>query len=532
MTPTLKKRERLPWVDPPPDPELENALKRALEGAADAARKRMGRWQLLRLTEETRRIRLQAMINEKGQAFLEMARNRDGTIELFIRGKPAPDHPLHTDAGELTLPFRNWAGTLVLRETERRGGKKLIPELVAGTNWRHGSTLGTREAREALDGVLAEAELTERSGARAARAITLNNLPSNVNNLAGRRIIDRKVEETACRLFQKPHAAWDDTWNDAQHATARSYSVTALNMDLLLAMERDAPCVLGYFCRHIAPGMKPRRLDGPGEMVRTVRARTGLGGNPAGWRFFCRVWDEAAEAMAGRARTSLEKAVDLAVQINRPRAPAASLREVVCMTHDHRFFREAAWERGDPWGAWVHILNQFLGADPAPRTGDLHWVRDALRGHIQNNEPWGAGNWENLTARSDRWHRELNLERNQDRSGDEATWDTLVQETSHQGFSIHPVTNGRALRELGSAMGNCLRTYWSECARGQTRIFTLSREDRIVAAAELRQMAGRWSMGQIEAPFRKRLPRGVDRAAAGILAEYQKAQDQTSTQNT
>ena len=529
MIPTLRKQNTLPWERSGPrantdlQAQLEKAVERALEGASSAARERMGRWQLLRLTEEAGRVRLQAMINERGQAFLEMARNRDGTVQMFIRGEPEPGHALHTDALELVHPFRNWAGTLVIREAERKGGKKLIPEVVGETSRHYGFGLGDREARGALEAALAGAELTERFSARAAREITLNNLPSNFNSLAGRKIMDRGVAETACRLFSGPHTGWEDS----KRPTAHSYSVTALNMDTLRAMERDAPCVLGYFCRHIAPGMKPRRLAGPGEVARAVRAHTGLEGNAAGWRFFCRVWDEATEAMAEHARTSLEKAVDLAVQINRPGASTADLREVVCMEHDHRLFREAAWDRGNAWKAWVHILNQFLGADPAPHMEELHRVRNALRSHIQNNEPWGPGNWENLAERSERWHRELNLDRNQDRSGDRVAWETLVQETSHRGFLVRAVTNGRALRDLGWTMGNCLRTYWNQCEQGNTRIFTLSREGRLTAAAELRRMAGQWSIGQVEAPFRRKLPRGVDRAVAALLAEYQGVQDRT-----
>ena len=89
------------------------------------------------------------------------------------------------------------------------------------------------------------------------------------------------------------------------------------------------------------------------------------------------------------------------------------------------------------------------------------------------------------------------------------------------------MTTGRAFRTLGPVMGNGLRTYWNRCEQGDTRIFTLSREGRLTAAAELRRMAGQWSIGQVEAPFRRKLPRGVDRAVAALLAKHQGAQHRT-----
>ena len=89
------------------------------------------------------------------------------------------------------------------------------------------------------------------------------------------------------------------------------------------------------------------------------------------------------------------------------------------------------------------------------------------------------------------------------------------------------MTTGRAFRTLGPVMGNGLRTYWNRCEQGDTRIFTLSRERRLAATAELRLMDGQWGRGQVKAPFRKPLLRGVDRAVAALLAEHQGAQHRT-----
>ena len=55
----------------------------------------------------------------------------------------------------------------------------------------------------------------------------------------------------------------------------------------------------------------------------------------------------------------------------------------------------------------------------------------------------------------------------------------------------------------------------------------LSREERLEAAAEIRLMDGQWGRVQVKAPFRRKLPRGVDRAVAALLAEYQGIQDRT-----
>ena len=47
-------------------------------------------------------------------------------------------------------------------------------------------------------------------------------------------------------------------------------------------------------------------------------------------------------------------------QINIPEAPDQDLQGIAYAPNLHNHFRNAQWERGDPWNAWVNTMRQLL----------------------------------------------------------------------------------------------------------------------------------------------------------------------------
>ncbi len=519
MTPTLRKQD----IRPLPD---RNGLQAQLANTPAAVAAEMGRWKLLELHKMGDELALRAMINQEGQAILTMTRRKDKTIEVQIRGKQE-NHTLYTDADELVRPLIVWAGSKALELAIQRGGSHTLPDAVSRME-KYYETRGIDTAvSAAMDAVTEPATLPPYFSKKTAEKIRLGNLPSSFNSLVRQKMVDNEAARLAMKLFQPDAPA-----ENMGACFSRHYNMVIMNLETFRTMSENSPNVLGYFCRNIAFTQDPRKVSGPGEIVENVKTETGLAQNPAGWRYFCRLWTPEMERHArqrGRDAVTPLTAANLAAEINRPEAPDALLSSVIMMDHHHRRYRTARWEQGDPWKAWTNVLNQFLGAPDPQDTGfrALDRIQDALNGHIQDDEPWGPGNWENLTARAERWHNRVPRRRPtpKETAGDTRSWESMVEYAEHGGVTITAVTNGRDLRKLGDSMGNCLRTYWQQCREGRSRIFVIQRDGKTAAAAELRQTNGRWSTGQVEAPFRGQLGEEIRPAVEALRKIYQAAQD-------
>ena len=143
---------------------------------------------------------------------------------------------------------------------------------------------------------------------------------------------------------------------------------------------------------------------------------------------------------------------------------------------------------------------------------------DALRWHLEHQQPWGPTTWLGYLNRSARWHLEMIALRDEEewKQIKNARCESLVTEVELGGFRAVPVTEGVALYCLSREMGNCLASYVPRCVEGSTRIFASydrngqesepvhrqgEHEERLVGAGELR-CAGEhfWKVGQTERP--------------------------------
>jgi hypothetical protein len=362
------------------------------------------------------------------------------------------------------------------------------------------------------------------SGPAIVRKATLRNLPSTVNTLVRNRMTSREVLHLATQHLQADPAA----------ITPRQYNTVALNLDIFRTLERTSPNILHHYCRHIAPHQEPRRYPHPRDLVQQVRAHTGLS-TPAQWRYFCRLWSSSTSAAAQQQGIRLTEAMQLLERVNRPNAPDQLLTNIALRRRSHQDYSDIHWEQGDPQQALVHLLNQFAAPRGAfPHHRDLDHVQDTLEHHLRTNQPWGPGSWENLLARADRWHRNLQ-DRQADPQAERAAWDSLVHETVHQETVIRPVTTGRELQHTANIMQNCLATYWQRCLQGRSRIFTIHQAHdqsqhpgyppTLLAAVELTDRNGSWQIGQMEGPRRGPLPDQALMAAQHLQGLYQEAHE-------
>ena len=462
----------------------------------------MGEWRLYEYVSKPRPT-LRIMVSPDNRAAATIILRADRTLQVR---QPSW-------LGKNTSPYV-WTRPIIKR-IENSIGRKLIERAIRLTGIK---TLSERtptgglweNIQEAADSEAAEILRNRRHTAlRDGNSVNadVGTAVSTVNRILRNIFCQPEIEQPARKPFRTTSA----------HPSLMGYNMTALNLEVFEQVQQESPHVLEFYCNHIAPNeQKARRFRGAEELTRTVRETIGIQG--ARWATFVRMGNPRVPQGNGTPGENVE-AIQLATQviqdINCPGAPEDIQQDVMKATHLHRFYQaasqQAEWQHGDPWMAWVHLLNQAMQhsirMEEHGTFRRVNRVEDALRWHIRHQQPWGPASWENYEARSDRWHQEEAL-RHRNAEKDElqdSRWSSLMEETVMDGITVHPITTGAELLDISYEMNNCLPTYRTRCEQNADRIFTFREGSRLLAAGQLARLGDHtWTLGQLEGPLRQK----------------------------
>ena len=232
----------------------------------------------------------------------------------------------------------------------------------------------------------------------------LSHLVSRINNKVRRNLLDPAVLKTTTALFH-PFGHQDHRY---YRPTIHDYNTVILNQTIFHAMLQTGQSTpLRAHCLEFLKNTdSPRVIAHPGEIIKEVKEHLNL--TPAQWRYFCRAATNlSAHDISPWRRDPIALTSQALVDANRPHATNAQLNIAWNRHRDHKTFANTPWEMGNPWKAWTGVLNHYLDdSDYMRLTKDPDYIVDALRYHVQHQLPWGPGNWDTLTARSQRWHLE------------------------------------------------------------------------------------------------------------------------------
>ena len=339
----------------------------------------------------------------------------------------------------------------------------------------------------------------------------------------------------------KQHFIQNDIMNLARRAlipyryqnpkvTTAIYNCVVLNPSIFRELHASSPYPAKYYLLQIADqSPNPTTLKHPGQVIREVKEQLNL--TPAEWSYFCRI-PHPYRTMPGQPTIpeQIRQSMNMLVELNVPEASNTVLESLTNSIYHHDIFRHANWEPGDPFLAWIQTMRQYLLAtteyqrqnaphelpepsqnppgqnQPGPHAVPMDepqqelppelairslWsVADALKGHIDAEQPWGPGNWPNLLARSNRWHQELDRQIQNTplpTPSQDLSWTSLI--SSHiskdgdQTIELRALTTGRELIQAARDLHNCLRAYSQRCSQNRSRIFTVHQDGKLVAAA-------------------------------------------------
>ena len=515
-TPQTKPTETAPR----PNLRNTNTVIQHMEGPArDLLINTISPWQHWELLQHGENLVLKAITAPDKGAAATITRYPDGTISI--------DCPTEPDRGHLHL--------------EPQHLNKLLINNIAQQLLEHAATALRPHLARALtyDNVLREISVAARTTAKEIATTLLISedpndlchLVSRLNNKVRAELLDPKVLRTTTALFHPFEH------HDRKHyrPTILHYNTVILNQKTfhaMLATGQSTP-LRAHCLQLLKQADSPRVFNHPGEIISEIKEYLKLDSQQ--WRYFCRAAGNiSTDQLTPWKLDRIELACQALVDANRPQADPEQLHNAWKRHRDHETFSKANWQMGDPWRAWTGILNHYLAPSEHPKLQeDLDYITDALRYHVQNQLPWGPGNWDALNARSQRWHLEhfgQNPRHNHytlPKQGQRAKWTSLLDRTTIGNLTFTPVVTGPKLAFLGAEMGNCLATYWQSCQDGTSRIFAVRANGRLKAAVQIINDGTRWTRGQAQAPHHHNLEWHILQATDKLARAYQEAENTT-----
>ena len=471
-------------------------------------------WVPITLTKSDYETKLQ-LITTFGKPAAVVTKFHNGTISFDLPQGQESKQPRLTPK-HLTTPLINRIATQLLLKTQAALPTQLAQ---AFTSQEKARAIAATARHTAAD--------------IAAKTVSTNDpkdfrhLVANSNKQLNDHILQRDTLLLTHHIFS-PHPS---TRPVSPTLTTSRYNTVALNKATLKEMVSRGQLAPLRAYAHLCddPFHANSKIEHPSQII--SQARRALGFTNPQWRYFSKAFSAISHnQLAMASLPNIQLACQALADANRPDADADQLQNLSKYTHRHDFFKNTQWRQGDPWKAWINLLNQFLAPSQLPHPyRQLSFITDALQYHVNENLPWGHGNWDILLQRAERWHNRIIQANPRNRhnilsdEGKKSRWESLIGPTTIDGFNFSPVLTGPNLASTGEKMGNCLGSYWHSCAAGLTKVFTISTEDRLKAAVELVYSNGTWSRGQIEATHGKTLDPGFHPATAKLASAYQTA---------
>ena len=510
------------------------------DGAKPLITPRLGRWQLLDIrTEEKGALTMDLMINETGQAIQSFTKKTDGTLVFRKYGRIQNTTPNFSGTREWEEELHQWTRQEVLKAALKIMDRETIKSQLMNPHAPLQSAI-----RNVASDIIEEALVIPKEDDIERWPVTVSDheiqygtLRAQANDILRRKFINTDVRRLANQMFN-PHSI-------NNRLTIGQYNWTMTNRKIFQKLAISSPNVAQYYCQNILKDdRKPVKLRHPGQIITAVKNDVKL--TPAQWKYFCRFPHPKIQEEQKRRREnieSLELGMTALVQINQPAADDEQLQRIASTTDRQNFTRESP--QNDPlWTPWIQLARSYLKEFPQKKsdsyTTSIDRIIDAVRNYIDRGIAWGPGDWNTLQQRSERWHHEARLERDQKytKEQEEAVWTSLLTSTTIDKYKFEPITNGPDLIKLSSVMHNCLWSYPQRCAKGESRIFAVwqmedkpstkgvptPRQSNLLAAVELKANGYDWRLGQIEGPSRRKFPKGVRRAANKLKTMYQEAQ--------
>ena len=262
----------------------------------------------------------------------------------------------------------------------------------------------------------------------------------------------------------------------------------------------------------------PERINHPGQLISLAKQhllKAGL--HPASWKFAATLDAPLMQILAANTNTarSTEILNNLAQAGAKPAPPIMSLMTAFWIPRNkHDSPNDGLVRRNE--GLVIRLLARESAArleqDPtmASQTALRSQVRDVTDFiNLLNNQHTllESTTWRGLARRSHEWHKQSTRESAnerwqqalEERGGAYLAWESALDAVKIEEHTVTPLNNEKLLHEESARMGHCVYSYADRCAKGTSRIFSISKDGRKLATAEIIWNGTAWRPAQTRA---------------------------------
>ena len=442
-------------------------------------------------------------------------RERDLTISLTIEPREGGRLRLPSQEG---IPYRSRDPMDLARRLTNAAARRIIAHAL-GPESESATQATIRLMGSVINGWVAQQETP------ANEILTLRRL-----RLETEEMIRALLDPEACRLAAPGR----------QTVALDQYNHVAGSLDAYRDAMRTNPGAAAIALRRRATAARQQeRMSHPGQVISAARGELAEWGvDQAHWRLIAGMSPEAIRALcqSSVSRRTRREALNVCGR-QQVRPSASQARRIVQLMSDLQ--GRADWlettesERliNSGRAMAIIILKEPDVLDPESVRDMTDYAAALARVGRAVESKTAAG----LRRRSDRWHQQQAVEA-QERAARQAiemngpdpeAWESLVQELIlPEGMRATALNDANQLATETIVMKHCVADYTDQCARGQSRIFTVRQGPTPIATIEIRRSRDRWSPYQSRGYRNAGPTAAVRRAARALAAAYQQAWDE------
>lgn len=351
--------------------------------------------------------------------------------------------------------------------------------------------------------MLVLAEINRLTGRKSVNPLDLGNLDQECDSLVG--VLTGDVGPIQLKLFEKDIQDFLDPeiWAIAHRArdtftSLATYNIIAANRETWLSLEAQAPSLMplvSFTCRQNKISFDQNAF----RSLKQYAKRHGL--TEAGWKALCNFPISHVHALLG---DKLEECFRLAShygEIGLPppltliwhhldfcqkqRLPAGS----VPAWFDGAAIREFQRLKKEDGGTAVTFAN-------AEYTIALDWLGDYLADGKKPDTHQKQAGWQWIQRQSDAWHEEQVRKQ----VSNDVTWSSALTAYKDGGYDVVPLITSAELAVEGVKMHHCVGSYAGYCNEGRSRIFSIRKDGKSLATAELVRLSHGWLLNQNRGP--------------------------------
>ena len=283
----------------------------------------------------------------------------------------------------------------------------------------------------------------------------------------------------------------------------------------------------------------PERINHPGQLISLAKEhllKAGL--HPASWKFAATLDAPLMQILATNTNTarSTEILNNLAQAGAKPAPSIMSLMTAFWIPRDKHDSPNHGLVRRNQ-GLVIRLLAResatLLEHDPTMANqidlrNQFRDVTDFVSLSNKQHTPLESTTWRGLARKSHEWHKQSARESaNQrwqqileQREGAYLAWESALDAMEIEDHTVIPLDNEKLLHEESARMGHCVYSYADRCAQGTSRIFSVSKDGRRLATAEIIWNGTSWRPTQTRAQGNHNAPNAVHNIMITVALNY------------